>query len=271
MPSPYVRPRMAILVLSLIFMAAPLLAHDTWVETNASVIRAGDAVFIDLKLGNHGNDHRDFKLASKLNLDGATFQVHLPNGAQFNLIDQVRDLGYAPNEGYWSSRFVTGAAGTYVVSHQMDKVVSHGRPVRSVRSAKCFFLASALLDRLQDETNLWKEPLGHPLEIVPVSHPVLLTGPGVPIEVKVLRNGTPAVDARVAFIPQGVTLSEGFDETYERKTNAEGIASFTPRVGNRYLIVTHERRDDETSDNYDATLYAATLEILIPDICPCCQ
>ena len=38
-------------------------AHDTWVQTNANVVRAGDAVHVQLMLGNHGNDHRDFKLA----------------------------------------------------------------------------------------------------------------------------------------------------------------------------------------------------------------
>src|SRR6185436_2774462 len=48
------------------FLAAPAFAHDTWVQTNTNVVRTGDAVHVDLMLGNHGNDHRDFKLASKL-------------------------------------------------------------------------------------------------------------------------------------------------------------------------------------------------------------
>src|SRR2546421_205751 len=50
-------------------------AHDTWVQTNTNVVRAGDNVHIDLMLGNHGNDHRDFKLASKIDLAGTTFEV----------------------------------------------------------------------------------------------------------------------------------------------------------------------------------------------------
>src|SRR5689334_2782441 len=28
-------------------------AHDTWVQTNTQVVRAGEAVFVDLMLGNH--------------------------------------------------------------------------------------------------------------------------------------------------------------------------------------------------------------------------
>ncbi len=60
-----------ILVLAL---ASSALAHDTWVETNTNLIRTGDAVYVDLKLGNHGNDHRDFKLASPIR----TLRASLP-------------------------------------------------------------------------------------------------------------------------------------------------------------------------------------------------
>ncbi|WP_437225790.1 DUF4198 domain-containing protein [Planctomicrobium sp. SH661] len=246
-------------------------AHDPWVETNAAVVRAGDSVFIDLKLGNHGNDHRDFKLAGKLDLDGSKLQVLLPNGQKFDMLDRLVDIGYAPNEGYWTGKFVGGSAGTYMVLHQMDKQVSHGRRVRSIKSAKCFFLADLLLDKLKDDSTVWKEPVGLPLEIVPVTHPVLFTGPGMPIEVKVLRNGVPLPDTKVSFIPQGETLAEGFDPAFERMTNAEGIASFTPKTGCRLLIVTYLKAPDEKTDEYDSTSYGATVQMLIPDVCPCCQ
>lgn len=251
--------------------AGPACAHDTWVEANTAVVRAGDAVFLDLKLGNHGNDHRDFKLAGKIDLADSSLTVLLPNGAKLDMLDRLQDVGYSPNEGYWTGKFVTTSAGTYVVWHQLDKIVNHGRPIRSIKSAKCFFLVGTELDHLQDESNLWKQPVGHPLEIVLLSHPVLLTGPGVPIEVQVLRNGIPKAAARVSFIPQGVTLAEGFDETYERNTNADGIASFKARTGTRLLIVTHERAENEKSAEYDLTSYSATLQMIVPDICPCCR
>ena len=63
-----------------VLLASPVLAHDTWVETNTNVVRTGDAVYVDLKLGNHGNDHRDFKLASKVDLEGSTMDVLSPDG-----------------------------------------------------------------------------------------------------------------------------------------------------------------------------------------------
>ena len=51
--------------LAITLLATGSRAHDTWVQTNTNVVRAGDAAHIDLMLGNHGNDHRDFKIAGK--------------------------------------------------------------------------------------------------------------------------------------------------------------------------------------------------------------
>jgi uncharacterized GH25 family protein len=65
-------------------LAAPVsvFAHDTWVETNTNLVRAGDVVHVDLMLGNHGNTHRDFKLAGKLSLEGSNLEVVGPDGAR---------------------------------------------------------------------------------------------------------------------------------------------------------------------------------------------
>ncbi len=110
-------------------------AHDTWVQTNTAVVRAGDNVHIDLMLGNHGNDHRDFKLASKIGLEGATLQVFAPDGKKYDLKDRLDDIGYTPKEGYWTLRFSGAAPGLYMVAHTSDRVVSYA-PTRSVKSAR---------------------------------------------------------------------------------------------------------------------------------------
>src|SRR5262245_26694251 len=65
--------------LVLILSPLALRAHDTWVQTNTNVAKTGNGVYVDLMLGNHGNDHRDFKLASKASLTNATFKIHAPN------------------------------------------------------------------------------------------------------------------------------------------------------------------------------------------------
>ena len=92
-------------LLAVWLLAGTAAAHDTWVATNTNLVRTGDAVYIDLRLGNHGNDHRDFKLASKIDLAGCTLDVHTPEGGSFDLMSGLVDTGYAPDEGYWCGKF----------------------------------------------------------------------------------------------------------------------------------------------------------------------
>src|SRR3954466_11896165 len=92
-------------------LAAAAGAHDTWVQTNTNVVRAGDAVHLDLMLGNHGNDHRDFKQAGKADLSASTLAVVAPDGKRYDLKDRLLDTGYTPAEGHWTARFTATAPG----------------------------------------------------------------------------------------------------------------------------------------------------------------
>ena len=78
-----------------LLIASSISAHDTWVETNLALVRVGDRVDIDLKLGNHGNEHRDFKLASKVAPDSVTLEVLSPAGKRYDLKPALADLGRA--------------------------------------------------------------------------------------------------------------------------------------------------------------------------------
>lgn len=253
-----------------LFAGSPALAHDTWVETNTNLIRTGDAVYVDLCLGNHGNDHRDFKLASKADAAASTLEIVAPDGRKYDLKDRLVDVGYAPKEGYWVAKFATADAGLYVVSHTLDKIVNHGKPTRSIKGGKTFFMASPTLDRVEAQGEAFAKPLGHALEIVPATNPVYPLGPGMPLKVTVLFKGQPLPGARISFVPRGETLSEGFDEVYERKTDAAGKAEFTPKTGNQYLVVVHHLSPDEAGQGYEETAYSATLTVFVPEVCPCC-
>src|SRR6478609_1866376 len=92
-------------------------AHDTWVQTNTNVVRTGDNVHIDLMLGNHGNEHRDFKLAGKITLEACKLDVIAPSGKKFDLKDRLADIGYVPKEGFWTTRFAGTEPGLYMVAH----------------------------------------------------------------------------------------------------------------------------------------------------------
>lgn len=253
----------------LLCMTSPLLAHDTWVETNTNLVRTGDVIHTALKLGNHGNDHRDFKLAGKVNLDDTTWTVLTPGGTEYDLKPGAIDEGYVPKEGYWSSKFVAADPGLHVIAHRYDAVVSYA-PKRTIKSAKTCFVASKSLDNVSQNNPGFNRALGHDLELIPISNPVTPMGPGQALEVELRYKGKPLPNATISFIPRGTVLKESYDEQYERTTNAQGRAKFEPREGNVYLIVAHQEDPTATGEGYTSIKYSATLTLYVPQICPCC-
>jgi len=244
-------------------------AHDTWVQVSSNVIRPDDVVHVDLFLGNHGNDHRDFKIAGKLgSLEGATLAVVGPGGKRTDLVPDLVDLGYAPKEGFWSGRFIAAERGLHCVAHTRDGIRHESR---GLKSAKTYFLASESLDSPPAATAEFTTPLGHPLELVLDSHPVLDCGAGRKIAVRLLFRGQPLADHRVSFIPRGVELAADFDPDHERRTDAEGRCNYTPKDGNLLLIVAHHVVAEEKGDGYDKTSYSATLVLDVPQRCACCE
>ena len=172
---------MIAILAALSLLAPSALAHDTWVQTNTTLVRAGDVVHIDVMLGNHGNAHRDFKLAGKLNLEGASLEIIDPNGKHYDVKDRLTDTGYTPQEGYWTTRFEPTKPGLYTVAHRFDRVMSYA-PERAIKSGKTYFVASANLDKPPIDNPSFDKPLGHDLELVPVLNPVTPMGPGTPIK-----------------------------------------------------------------------------------------
>lgn len=260
---------------TLLVLLTPLAAsaHDTWVQTNTNLIRNGDVVHVDLMLGNHGNEHRDFKVAGKLSLEGATLDVIDPDGKSYDLKAALIDTGYAPKEGYWTARFEPTKAGLYTVAHRADGVMSYA-PERSIKSGKTCFVVTPSLDKPSIDNPGFDRPVGHELELVPVLNPVTPMGPGVPIKVRLLYEGKPLAGERVSFIPRGTNLKPGLDERYERTTDARGEASFEPTEANIYLIAAHriEPKKGGTLDGkpYQFTKYGATLTVYVPSLCACC-
>ena len=261
-----------LLALAAVALGSVAPAHDTWVQTNTHVVRTGDAVHLDLLLGNHGNDHRDFKIAGKLAPDSVgRFEVVAPDGKRYDLRPDLIDLGYAPKEGFHTAKFAPAVPGVYVAAQTSDAVVNHGKAVRAVRSAKAYFLASPSLDKVRDDWGGFDTPLGHPFELVAVRNPVAPMGPGQPIRVKLLHHGKPLAGVKVSFVPRGVTLKEGLDPEHERVTPADGVVSYTPKAGNYYLVVAHHTVGTPVNETaYTEVKYAATLTVFVPDRCPCC-
>jgi uncharacterized GH25 family protein len=259
----------SLLVPLLLTIATAASAHDSWLQTNTNIIRIGDAIHIDLMLGNHGNEHRDFKLASKLDISGSIFKVVTPDHKTYDLKDRLIDTGYTPQEGFWTAKMAFDKPGMYVAGSLFDKVMTYA-PERAIQSSKAFFVVSKSLDKVPEKNPGVDKPLGHPLELVPVTNPVTPMGPGMQLRVQLLYKGKPLANEHVVFIPRGETLKEGKDDRYERTSDANGIVSFTPTGANYYLVAAHHREDSEKGQGYDFTKYGATMTVFVPQICPCC-
>ncbi len=238
------------------------IAHDTWVEVSSAEVRTGQVVYVDLKLGNHGNDHRDFKLASKITLEPCTLAVIDSEGTLHDLKTKVVDTGFAPKEGYWSARFVPKRQGLHVAWHTLDTL--HGT-IRAIKSSKSYFVVGN--GKSPEASNGFEKPLGGAIEIVPLTHPALLAA-GQPIRIQVLFKGQPLKDARVTFVPRGQILAKGFDEKFERKTDSQGQAEFTPEEANCLLAVVHHMAPEEKGEKFDRTAYSATITFNVADSLP---
>ncbi|MCA9043837.1 MAG: DUF4198 domain-containing protein [Planctomycetaceae bacterium] len=238
-------------------------AHDTWVEVNTPEVREGNVIHVDLKLGNHGNDHRDFKLHSLISLDHATLNVNMPCGCEVDLKPSLVGTAHEEKQGYWTTRYTPTKPGLHVISHELDTL--HGK-VRAIKSAKTYFVVGPNPTATKGPLMRSDRPLGHTLELVPLTNPVTQSGPGKPIRVQVLFEERPLSSARVSFIPRGHQLTEGFDETFERMTDSNGVAEFTPTEANLMLIVIHHREPERSGDGYDSTAYSATLTVAVPQV-----
>lgn len=243
--------------------AAVACGHDTWLQANTPIIRRGDAVYVDFVLGNHGNEHRDFKIAGKPPFAGSAIQIIGPDGASADLKPSFADRGLTAKEGYYTARLAPSQAGLYLVAQTADQIASYA-PERIVRSAKTFFLVCDDLDRVPANAPGFDRVLGHALELVPEASTVAPIGAGLPIRVRLLFQGRPLADEKISFVPMGVTLAAGFDPRYERRTDASGSASFVPPEANQYLIVCHHVDSKAKGTGYAFINYCATLTVMVP-------
>lgn len=258
---------------STLFAAIVARAHDTWIEANVGVVRVGDVIHLSLMLGNHGNDHRDFKLTGKPTLGaGSTWEVIAPDGTRTDLAPVAVDRGLGAKEGYLAATFSPAVEGMYGVVQTSDRVVDYA-PKRSVKTAKAFFVASRSLDRVSAEHRGYDKPLGRGLELVPLTNPVAPLGVGTVQRVRVLFDGKPLAGVRVSFIPRGAALAEGTDPKHDRTTDAEGVAAYEYREATYHLVAAHHEVDgkgDKGGKAFETTAYSATLCVTVPAVCPCC-
>ncbi len=242
-----------------------VIAHDVWLQTNTAVVRTGEWLHVDLRLGNHGNGHRDFKLAGRVSLDWVSVEHITPDGSKTDIRERMFATASAEKEGYWSAIVVPSRPGVHCIAESLDRVMQHGKSVRGIRTAKTYFLTADSLDAPRVAPHRHDQPLGMPFELVLKTCPFKQTKVGRPVEVQVLHHGQPISDVVVSMIPAGEQLVTDFDPRYERRSDDQGIVRFVPDSGNLYLIVAHHTAENEKSEDYEHTSYASTITLHVPN------
>jgi uncharacterized GH25 family protein len=246
----------------LVAVSSPAEAHDTWVQSGALVTRHQDVVHVDLMLGNHGNNHRDFKIASKITLAPCTLLAIEPNGNRIDLKPRIVDNGSAEKEGYWTTKLIAEQKGTYQVVHTLDTL--HGK-TRAIKTAKTFFISANCFTAVGGDDEQVLTPINKDLELV-LHTPLAALSANQPFRLQVLWNGKPLGKASVAFIPRGAKLAEDRDPLFERTSDSEGFVSYTPTEGNLLLAVVHHLAPTESGEGFDKTSYGATMVLPIPQM-----
>ena len=231
------------------------LAHDTWVQVNSPRQEVGQLVFVELCLGNHANEHRDYRLASRLSsLDNCQVTVHHANGLIQSLNGELKGFGTAANEGPWIGSWAPPSTGRYYVESRLDLVKG---TARARQLSRAFFAAG------ESQNDAYSPPsTDFPIDLVPITDPLQATV-GQELVFRVVFAGQPQANAKVSFLPLGVTLKAEFDEQYERVSDEAGLVRFTPSAANRYLIVT-KRMDQVTPvDGIERLAYTASCTIVV--------
>lgn len=240
--------------------------HDTWVETGSSRVLSGQYVYVDLRLGNHGNEHRDFKLNSKVTLAPCTLTVRTPSGSIVDLKPRIIDLGLLEKEGYWSARYEPIEPGLHEIYHELEML--KGR-MRVLKTAKTLLLCEP---KQTAQGAVSKEASSPPASQVEskllewhLKTPWSAVQAGQRVQLQLLHQSKPLANVTIAIIPRGVQLAAGVDPEYQITTDSQGQIDFTPATGNLYLLVAHYRAENESGENYDLTHYGATMVLAVPN------
>ncbi|PIR39245.1 MAG: hypothetical protein COV35_01645 [Alphaproteobacteria bacterium CG11_big_fil_rev_8_21_14_0_20_39_49] len=115
---------------------------------------------------------------------------------------------------------------------------------------------------LHKTSDTWKNPLGHKLEIIPLSHPNLLYE-GDTLQIKVLFNGKAAPNKTINAIYQNFRFQKHGEVPISTTTDKDGIASIRFDKANRYLITVSHDEKTENDNKAEGLNYLASLMLQV--------
>ena len=115
---------------------------------------------------------------------------------------------------------------------------------------------------LYQSTDTWNKALGHPLEIIPLSHPDKVYV-GDTFKVKLVYDGKPVAHTKIKWLAENYRFQEPGEKPETVTTNADGVASFTFPDADRYLLVTEHQVPLEKNPKAEKLSYNASLMLQV--------
>ncbi len=247
--------RVSLIVLGMLGLAAAAVAHDFWLEPSAHAIRVGESLGLSIRIG-HGTDLTRYarkpahvRRFEVIGADGSTPVPGEPGDepAGTITIEQAGDYVVVYHSNRTFIELEAAEFEDYLEHEGLGEVVGKRRELgesaevgREVYSRCAKSVVRVIDGNGQPVTSAAShvmEPVGLPLEIVPVGDPFALrAGRGFTIEL--LHEGKPLAGALVEMMHWVDEQSEPI--TVSARTGVDGRAELRPdRAGRWIAAVTH--------------------------------
>lgn len=257
---------MALVAIGSLMIAAPALAHDSWLEASPVLIETGQPVTIQMFLGNHSNQHRSYRLAGKWTTQYTKVSLISPRGEEKEITGQFVDFGEDEEKvppkgakGYYMAQLTPLEEGLYLVVAREERVLQHGDgpKFRSVKIGKTAFAAVgtptvASAKRLGGFNRPVAGASG--MEIIPMNNPLgLARGDSITLEVR--YKGKPLSTKEVSLIRK----VEGAPSVVDLKTDDSGRVTFNVWNADSFLArIKVDEESEKAEGKYEKSTYEAT-------------
>ena len=113
-------------------------------------------------------------------------------------------------------------------------------------------------------TDIWKQPVGHLKEIMPLAHPNAIAI-NTPFPIQVLHQGVPFSEAKIRLIYEGYQPVSYGSAPYELTADKQGRTEIRFDRPGRWLIETHHKAPAEDQALAESAKYAATLMVEVKE------